>query len=342
MSAGMKAVEIPKFGLENLALVERPEPTPLPGTIAIRVRAASLNYRDVLMARGQYNPKQKLPLVPASDGAGEVVAIGAGVTRFKVGDRVAATFLQDYPSPPVPRDARYLKSTLGGPLDGMLAERVVVSEQGAVHVPSHLTDVEASTLPCAALTAWSALVTYGQVHAGDTVVVQGTGGVSIFALQLAKALGARVIATSSSDAKLDRVKSLGADAVVNYTTTPEWSASVKQLTEGIGADHIVDVAGAATLGQSIRAIRPGGTISIIGMLGGGKVEIDATAILMRGIRLQGVFVGSRAEFADMNRAIAQHAIKPVIDRVFPLAEARAAFEHMAAQKHFGKVVINID
>jgi NADPH:quinone reductase-like Zn-dependent oxidoreductase len=337
----MKAVEIQKFGLEHLVQVDRPEPTPGPGTLVVRVRAASLNYRDVMMARGLYNPKQKLPLVPASDGAGEVVAVGAGVTRVKVGDRVAATFMQGYLSPPVPRDGTHVRGTLGGPLDGMLQEKIALPENGVVPVPEHLSDVEAATLPCGALTAWSALVTYGGVRAGDTVVAQGTGGVSIFVLQLAKILGARVIVTSSSDAKLDAVKALGADAVVNYTTKPDWAAEVRALTGGVGADHIVDVAG-STLHMSLRAVRIGGSISVIGVLGGNKAEIEPTSLLMRGVRLQGVFVGSRSEFLDMNRAIELHKLKPVVSRVFPLAEARAAFEHMTQASHVGKICIRLD
>jgi NADPH:quinone reductase-like Zn-dependent oxidoreductase len=337
----MKAFEIQNFGLENLAIVDRPEVDPGAGQVAVRVRAVSLNYRDLLMARGQYNPKQKLPLVPLSDGAGEVVAVGAGVKSVKVGDRVSSTFMQDYLAAPVPRDGRHLKSTLGGPLDGMLAEHVVLSEQGVVPVPTHLSDVEAATLPCAALTAWSALVTYGRVQAGDTVVVQGTGGVSIMALQLAKIIGARVIVTSSSDAKLDRAKKLGADALVNYKTKPEWAAEVRDLTGAVGADHVVEVGGSGTLAQSLRAVRAGGTISVIGVLAGNKVEIEATSILMRNVRLQGVFVGSRAEFLEMNRAIALHAMKPVVDRVFPFTEARSAFEHMLEGRHFGKVCIRV-
>ncbi len=336
----MKAVEIQKFGLEHLTIVERPDLTPGPGKLVVKVRATSLNARDVLMAKGHYNPRQKLPLVPVSDGVGEVIAIGAGVERVKVGERVAGCFMQDYPSPPVPRDAKHLRSTLGGPIDGMLAEQVVLSEQGVVPVPEYLSDVEAATLPCAALTAWSALVNYGHLRAGDTVVVQGTGGVAIFALQIAKIMGARVIATSSSDAKLERAKALGADAVVNYQSTPEWSKEVKKLTDG-GADHVIDVGGSATLPQALGAVRAGGTISVIGVLGGVKAEIEATSILMRGVRLQGVFVGSRAEFVDMNRALAQHRLKPVVDRTFAFSDAREAFEHMAAAKHFGKIAITV-
>lgn len=337
----MKAVEIQQFGLEHLALAERPDPAPGPGQVAVAVRAASLNARDLMMARGLYNPRQKLPLVPCSDGAGEVVAVGPGVQSVQVGDRVAGCFIQGYLSPPVPRDASHLKATLGGPIDGMLAERVVLREDGVVPVPEHLSDAEAATLPCAALTAWSALVTTGNVRAGDTVVVQGTGGVSIFALQLAKLFGARVIATSSDDGKLDRVKKLGADEVINYKTAPEWSKEVKRLTGGVGADHIIDIGGSGTLGQSLRAIRAAGTVSAIGVLGGVKTEIEATLLLMRSVRLQGVFVGSRDEFLTMNRAVALHKLRPVVDRTFALSEARQAFEHMAAAKHFGKIVIEV-
>jgi NADPH:quinone reductase-like Zn-dependent oxidoreductase len=336
----MKAVEIQKFGLEHLTLVDRPDPTPGPGAVLVRVRAVSLNFRDVMMAGGLYNPRQKLPLVPASDGVGEVVAVGPGVTRVKVGERVLGCFIQGYLSPPVPPDGS-ARTTLGGPLDGMLQEKIVLSEQGVVPVPEHLSDVEAATLPCAALTAWSALVTYGGVRAGDTVVTQGTGGVSVFVLQLAKILGARVIITSSSDAKLDAIKALGPDAVINYTKTPDWAAEVKTLTGGLGADHIVDVAG-STVPQSLRAVRVGGTVSVVGVLAGNKAEIEPTSLLMRGVRLQGVFVGSRREFLDMNKAIALHKVKPIVSRVFPFAETRQAFEHMTQASHVGKVCIRVD
>ena len=336
----MRAVEIRGgFGLENLALVERPDPAPGPGQALVRLRAASLNYRDLLMVEGKYNPKQKLPLIPCSDGAGEVVAVGEGVSRVKPGDRVCPIFAQRWISGEPVRER--LRATLGGPLDGTLAELAVLDEEGLVHVPAHLTDEEAATLPCSAVTAWNALVTEGGVKAGDTVLVQGTGGVSIFALQLGRLLGARVIATSSSDEKLARVRELGAAETINYREVPEWGARAKELTGGVGVDHVVEVGGAGTLQQSLRAVRLGGAISLIGNLSGTKTEILLTQIFMQKLRVNGILVGHRESFEAMNRAIAFHGMRPVIDRVFPLEEARAALEHMGRGGHFGKIGVRI-
>jgi NADPH:quinone reductase-like Zn-dependent oxidoreductase len=336
----VRAVEIRGgFGLDNLTLVERPDPAPGPGQVAVRVRAASLNYRDLLTVLGRYNPKQRLPLVPCSDGAGEVVAVGEGVTRVRPGDRVCGLFAQKWlAGTPTREQAR---STLGGPLDGTLAELVVLDAEGIVKVPEHLSDEEAACLPCAAVTAWSALVTDGGVTAGDTVLVQGTGGVSLFALQLAKILGARVIATSSSDEKLARVRELGADDVMNYRETPDWGVKAKELTGGTGVDNVVEVGGAGTLQQSLRAVRFGGTISLIGNLAGTATEVLLTQIFMARVRVNGIFVGHRESFEAMNRAFAYHRLRPVIDRVFPLESARAAFERMAAGGHFGKIVVKL-
>lgn len=336
----MRAIEIRGgFGFDNLALVERPDPAPGTGQVVVRMRAASLNYRDLLTVQGKYNPKQRLPLVPCSDGAGEVVAVGEGVTRVKPGDRVASLFAQKWISGEPTRDKA--RSTLGGPIDGTLAELVVLDGEGVVKIPDHLTDEEAATLPCAAVTAWSALVTDGGVTAGDTVLVQGTGGVSLFALQLAKLLGARVIATSSADEKLARVREMGASDVLNYREVPEWGTKAKELTDGVGVDNVVEVGGAGTLQQSLRAVRFGGTISLIGNLSGTATELLLTQIFMQRVRVNGIFVGHRESFEAMNRAIAQHRLRPVIDHIFPLEEARAAFEHMAAGDHFGKIVIRI-
>jgi NADPH:quinone reductase-like Zn-dependent oxidoreductase len=336
----VRAVEIRgAFGLDHLALVERPDPRPGPGQVLVRLRAASLNYRDLLTVEGKYNPKQRLPLIPCSDGAGEVVEIGQGVTRVRPGDRVCGAFAQKWIAGTPTRDK--LRSTLGGPLDGTLAELAVFDEEGVVHVPDHLSDEEAATLPCAAVTAWSALVTEGGVAAGDTVLVLGTGGVSLFALQLATLLGARVIATSSRDDKLDRARALGASEGVNYRETPEWGARVKELTGGAGADHVVEVGGAGTLQQSLRAVRFGGTISLIGNLAGTKTELFLTQVFMQHVRLNGILVGHRESFEAMNRAVAFHKLRPVIDRVFPLEEVRAAFDHMAAGDHFGKIVVRL-
>ncbi len=336
----MRAVEIRgAFGLDNLSLVERPDPRPGPGEILVRLRAASLNFRDLLTVEGKYNPKQKLPLVPCSDGAGEVVEIGAGVTRVRPGDRVATLFAQKWLAGRPTRER--LRSTLGGPLDGTLAELAVFDQDGVVKTPEHLSDEEAATLPCAAVTAWSALVTEGGITAGDTVLVQGTGGVSLFALQLAKLLGARVVATSSRDEKLARVRALGADETINYREVPAWGARAKELTGGVGVDHVVEVGGAGTLQQSLQAVRFGGTISLIGNLAGTRTELLLTHVFMQKIRLNGILVGDRESFEAMNRAIALHRLRPVVDRVFPLEDSRAAFAHLAAGEHFGKICVKI-
>jgi NADPH:quinone reductase-like Zn-dependent oxidoreductase len=334
----MRAFEIQnKFGLDSLTQVERPDPTAAPYHAVIKLRAASLNYRDLLTIEGKYNPRLPLPLVPLSDGVGEVVAVGDGVTRVKMGDRVAANFSQKWLGGE-PARAK-LGASLGGPLDGMLTQYRALNEEGLVHVPDHLTDEEAATLPCAAVTAWNSLINMGELSAGETVLVQGTGGVSIFALQFAKISGARVIVTSSSDEKLERAKKLGADFGVNYTTTPDWDKRAKEITGGIGVDHIIEVGGAGTFGKSLRAIKIGGHIGMIGNLAGNATEVNLVLILMQNLRIQGVMVGSRDTFESMNRAIALHEMRPVIDRVFEFDEARQAFEHMKSGSHFGKICI---
>ena len=335
----MKCYEIQKtFGLDALSLVERADPTPGPGQVLLRVKAASLNYRDLLMVQGAYS-KQPLPLVPLSDGAGELLACGEGVTRVQVGDRVAGIFAQGWLSGP-PTKAKLL-STLGGPRDGMLTERIVLDEEGVTPVPSHLTDEEAATLPCTGVTAWSALVQQGGLKAGDTLLVLGTGGVAVFGIQFAKLLGARVIVASSSDAKLERAKALGAHDLINYTATPDWDKAVKNLTGGVGVDHVLELGGAGTFNKSVRAVRVGGAISLIGNVSGSSTEVNLTPILIQNIRVQGVIVGSRETFEDMSRAIALHRLRPVVDRVFAFADARAAFEHLAGQSHFGKIVVRM-
>lgn len=335
----MRAVEIRGgWGLDNLIVAERPDPRPGFGQVLLRMRAASLNYRDLLMVLGKYNPKQKLPLIPCSDGVGKVVEVGEGVTRVRAGDRVSPIFAQQWLAGEPTREKA--RSTLGGPLDGTLAELMVVDQEGLVKVPDHLTDDEAASLPCAAVTAWNALMAAG-VKAGDTVLVQGTGGVSLFALQFAKALGARVIATSSSDEKLARVREMGAAEGINYRETPEWGTRAKELTGGLGVDLVVEVGGAGTLDQSLRAVRFGGAISLIGNLAGIDAQVRLTLIFMQHVRMLGIFVGHRESFEAMNRAIAVHGLRPVIDRVFPLEESRAAFELMSAGKHFGKICVRV-
>lgn len=333
----MKALEIQNtFGLDSLILAERPEPTPGYGQVLIKLRAVSLNYRDLMVVKGLYNPKLPLPMIPFSDGVGEVVAVGEGVTRVKIGDRVAGTFFQKWLSGEL-TEAK-AQSALGGAIDGLLTQYAVLDEDGVVHVPEYLTDEEGATLPCAAVTAWNALITSGGVKAGDTVLVQGTGGVSIFALQFAQLLGARVIATSSSDEKLESVRQLGAWETINYQQTPDWGKKVQELT-AIGVDYVVEVGGAGTLNQSLRAVRYGGQISLIGVLSGGSGEISTASILRKNVRVQGIYVGSREMFKAMNKAIAFHKLYPVVDRVFPFSEAPEALKYMESGAHFGKICI---
>lgn len=335
----MKAYELRDVsGIEALKLVERAEAKPGFKQVRIRVRAASLNYRDLVVARGGYGGAVKLPLIPLSDGAGEVAEVGEGVTRFKVGDRVAATFFQTWIAGEL-TDAQ-AKAALGGGVDGMLTESLVLDEGGIVHFPDHLSFEEAATLPCAAVTAWASLVSYGNLRAGQSVLVLGTGGVSIFALQFAKMSGARVIATSSSDEKLARLKKMGADGLINYKTTPNWDERVRELTSGAGVDHVVEVGGAGTFPRSLRAVRRGGTISLIGVLSG-QGQIDPLPILMKGVRVQGVNVGSREMFEAMNQAISAHKLRPVVDRVFPFEQAREAYRYLESGAHFGKVVVKL-
>jgi NADPH:quinone reductase-like Zn-dependent oxidoreductase len=334
----MKAVELQSaFGIDNVQIVDRAEPTAGRSDVLVRMKAFSLNYRDLLLVKGQYNPKLKLPITLLSDGMGEVAAVGEGVTRFKVGDRVAPTFMQSWIAGEL-TDAK-AKSPLGGGVEGVMAEYRVFDEDGLVAVPSHLSEEEAATLPCAAVTAWNALVTSGHVKAGDVMLTQGTGGVSLFAMQFAKLLGARVIITSSSDEKLARARELGADDGINYKTTEAWDEKVRELTGGVGVDHVVELGGAGTFAKSLRAVRTGGTISLIGVLSGNAGGINPVGILMKSVRVQGIYVGSREMFEAMNRAIALHKLKPVVDRVFPVSEIRDALRHMESGGHFGKICL---
>jgi NADPH:quinone reductase-like Zn-dependent oxidoreductase len=325
-------------GPDALRLVDLPEPKPQAGQVLIRVRATSLNYRDLMVVTGNYG-ELKLPLTPLSDGAGEIAAVGKGVTRWKKGDRVAGTFFQGWQSGPPNRETA--QTALGGALNGMLAEYVALSGNGIVAVPPHLSFEEAATLPCAALTAWHALVMHGNIFADETVLLLGTGGVSIFALQFAKMHGARVIITSSSDEKLARAKSLGADDLINYRSTPDWDGEVFRLTDKTGVDHVIEVGGKDTLAKSLRSIRIGGQIHSIGGVSGFSTDVVLGDIIRKLAVVRGVFVGSRAMFEGMNRAITRHKTKPVIDRVFNFADAPAAYKYQQSGKHFGKVVISI-
>ena len=291
-----------------------------------------------MMIKGAYNPKIKLPFVPVSDGAGEVMAAGAGVTRFRGGERVVIPFMPGWLDGAC--DDEKARSALGGGGVGLLAEQAVLPEQALVPIPAHLSFEEAATLPCAGVTAWHGLIASGGIKPGDTVLVQGTGGVSLFGLQFARMAGARVIATSSSDQKLARALELGAAHGINYQTTPEWDKRARELTGGKGVDHIVEVGGAGTLPKSLRAVRLGGTITLIGVLSGFG-EINPMPILMKNIRVQGVFVGSRAMLAEMSRAMETNQLHPIVDRIFPFEQAVDAFRHLESGAHFGKVVIRM-
>jgi len=336
----MKLYEIRETkGIDSLTAVERDVPKVWPGQVLIRVHAVSLNYRDLLILLGRYMRGLKLPLIPMSDGAGEVVEVGAGVTRVKRGDRVAGIFMPNWINGEVsPYSAR---TSLGGSVDGMFAEYVVLSQDSVVHIPSHLSYEEAATLPCAAVTAWNALTSW-VLSPGISVLAQGTGGVSIFALQFAKLAGAQVIITSSSDKKLEKAAGIGASDLINYKTVPDWDQKAIELTKEIGVDHIVEVGGPGTLGRSMNAVRVGGRISLIGLLTGPEATVNPMPILGKQIQVQGVFVGSREMFESMNRAISLHQLRPMVDRVFAFEEAREAVRYMESGSHFGKVVIRLD
>lgn len=332
----MWVVELQNDGLENLKLAERAKPEPKAGEVLVRMRAASMNYRDLVLAQGSYATGHTFPLIPLSDGAGVVEAIGDGVTRFQVGDRVL-TQMRPFWVSGTPTKAQ-LGASIGGPRDGVLAEYITAGAEHLVHMPSHLTDEQGATLPIAGVTAWRAL-SQGNLRPGDWVVVQGTGGVSIFALQFAHRLGARVIVTSSSDAKLERARQLGATHLINYKTTPNWDEAVIELTGGEGAHHVLDVGGTDTLSRSLDAIRPGGHVYLIGFLGGMTVDFELRKAIRRTAVMHGLSVGPRETFEEMNAAIEAWKLEPVVDRVFARDEFRAAYDAIASGTHFGKIAI---
>jgi NADPH:quinone reductase-like Zn-dependent oxidoreductase len=338
-AAATKAWQIGRFGLDALEQVEHRIPQPGPHDLLVRVGAASLNYRDRLVIEGTFVPNLALPFVPTSDGAGEVVAIGKDVSRFRVGDRVIGTYIPKW----IDGDGRgpdgdYVNR--GGPLPGVLSEYVLFDEQSVVPTPMYLTDREASTLPIAAVTAWTALFEHGRLRPGETVLVEGTGGVSIFALQLAVAAGARVIVTSSSDEKLERAKALGASDTINYARYPEWDTQVREVTSGHGADHIIEVVGGDNVRRAANALARNGRIALVGLMDGLTLSADIMPMLVERRAIRGVIVGSRRNFEDLNRALELLRLHPVIDRVYPFDEAPAAFAHLT-RGAFGKIVIDV-
>jgi NADPH:quinone reductase-like Zn-dependent oxidoreductase len=335
----MKCVELTgTSGLDALKMAERPTPQPGPHQVVVKVKAASFNYRDMMIAGGGYARGVKVPLIPLSDGAGEVAAAGAGVRNVKVGDRVCGIFFQRWLAGPVRPDIQ--EAALGGTADGMLTEYALLEGDGVVRVPDHLSYEEASTLPCAALTAWHGLVEAGGVKPGDTVLVLGTGGVSVFGLQFARMAGARTIVLSSSDEKIERAKRLGASVTLNYRSLPQWADKVREATGGRGIDQVLEVTGGESTAQVLKAMRSGGHIAIIGARMGPGGELDRREVLSRGLRVTGINVGSRAMFEAMNRAIAANGLKPVIDRTFPFSAALDAYREFGTGKHFGKVVVS--
>ena len=336
----MKAYVVRQFGIDELAVTERAVPEPGPGEVLVRLRAASLNHRDLMVVSGTYNPRMKLPAVPFSDGSGEVEAVGEGVSRWKPGDRVCPIFVQRWLDGGASVEKSRTSLGAGAQWDGVLREFGTFSEQSLVRVPEHLSFEEAATLPCVGVTAWNALNVSGKLRAGESVLTMGTGGVSTFALQLAKLSGARVIATTSSDSKAERLTGLGADDVINYQSREDWDAAVLELTGKRGVDHVIEVGGSGTLNRSLNAVRHGGHVAMIGALTG-PAEFNPVAVFMKSVRLKGIYVGSRQMFEDLNRAMEVGKVNPVIDRIFDFDEVKDALRYMESGSHFGKVVVRI-
>ncbi|HLV67610.1 MAG TPA: NAD(P)-dependent alcohol dehydrogenase [Polyangiaceae bacterium] len=334
----MRAVRVNAFGLDQVVVAEEDRPAPAADEVLIRVLACSLNYRDVLVARGEYNPHYPLPLILGSDCCGEIVELGADAhaSGLRVGDRVCPIFSRGWLTGSPTRNA--VRNSLGGPLPGVFAELAVARADSVVVVPSTLDPLEAACLPCAGVTAWSALATLGNVQAGDVVLTIGSGGVSLFGIQLAGLLGARVIATTRTPEKRARLLALGAHEAL-VTAGPGYGETVRRLAGGEGVDHVLEVGGVGTLPESLAAVRPGGTVSLIGVLAGGRGPVDLRPAVMRNVRLQGVFVGSRSSFEALLAAWLSRGLRPVIDTVYPLSRARDAFEHLASGRHFGKICL---
>lgn len=335
----MRAVELERFGLDGLVEKDRPVPEPGPGEARVRMQAASLNYHDLAAILGMANPKMPLPMVPFSDGAGEVDAVGGGVESLRVGERVTTSFFPRWQSGPPALEK--MQPVTGETAPGALQEYLVVPAQSLIPAPEHLDARQAATLPCAALTAWRAVVVEGRVKAGDRVLLQGTGGVSLFALQFAKMLGAEVIITSSSDEKLQRAMALGADHGINYREDKDWGRTARRIAGGEGVELVVEVGGAGTLAESLRAVRIGGHVSMIGVLTGVSSTVPTARIMAMNLTVRGITVGSREHFEAMNRAISLHRLEPVIGEVFSMADARRALETMQAGGHFGKICVEV-
>lgn len=335
----MRAYHIEKAGeISGLKQVDLPQPTAGHGEVIVHVKACSLNYRDLMVVKGQYNPKMQVPRIPLSDGAGEIIEVGPGVSNLERGDRVAACFMPGWQSSGCDNTAQ--RTALGCEADGILSEYVKLPATGVVKFPEHLSFSEAATLPCAGVTAWHAILSGKPALPGHTVLLLGTGGVSIFALQFAKLAGARVAITSSSDDKLNFAQKLGADFTVNYRKDPDWDKTIAQWSGGAGVDHVVEVGGAGTLPKSINAVRMSGHIALIGVLSG-TGDFNPITILMKSINVRGIYVGSREMFQSMNKAISANKMKPVIDRSFKFDEVPQAYEYLASQEHLGKVVIEM-
>ena len=339
----MRAWQIEAFGIDSLEFAERPTAVPQAGEVLIDIHAVSLNYRDLMVVQGQYNPRLSLPRIPCSDAAGVVSAVGPGVTEFQPGDRVSPIFMQNWSDGPL--TAVKSRGALGGDIDGVLAESILVKESGLVHIPEHLSFEEASTLPCAAVTAWNALAA-GNLRPGSTVLIQGTGGVAIFALQLARLNGARVLGISRSDEKLMMAHSLGLDVGLNTTKQPDWDRWALDQTGGQGVDLVVEVGGMGTLPRSLRALRPGGVIAQIGILSHAQGPVSAAefplaTLLHKQARIQGVYVGSRSDFQALNRALDLAQLRPVGEN-FHWSQARRALDRMQDGSHFGKLVLSVN
>lgn len=337
----MHAYQItPGAGIDSLEAVKLPRQELQYHQVRVKVRAVSLNYRDLMVAHGTYPTSGEGAVVPGSDAAGEIIEVGPGVQRFRVGDRVATTFFPEWAEGKVSPDKT--ASTLGAGGTGVLSEELVIHEDGLAAVPEHLSYEEAATLTCAGVTAWNALFEEGGLKAGDTVLLLGTGGVSVWALQLAKAAGVRTIITSSSDTKLERARALGADVLINYRKSPEWQEEVLRATAGKGVDLVLEVGGQDTLARSIASVSMGGKVAVIGGLGGGfETGIQLLGIVIGGKSMSGIYVGSRKMQEDLSRLVAQRHIKPVVDQVFDIHQTREAYQHLASGNHFGKVVISI-